>query len=160
MERAKLELVDRIPKSTLNLNLYIQQRDVRNMIWRKLSPVDWKLVLAAHSRQTEEKLIEDEDFWIECAIAGYLNVLKWIFKKLDTPSYRRRNDGFGPLESRGKPLLDIAFEKGHLHISQWMNETIPDMIFDIEPIRRAVDNNHSHVVEWLIDIGVLEERKK
>ena len=160
MERVKLELelVDRIPKSTLNLDLYIQEKWVRNLIWRELSSLDRILVFAAHSQQMKETLLEDEKFWKACATAGYLDVLKWIFEKIDTASFRCRNRGFGPLETYGGPILNIACSKGHLHILKWIYQKVPACLFNKSDISCAANNGHSHVLEWLIDIGVLEEK--
>jgi hypothetical protein len=62
-------------KSWLNLHEHIPQRDIRKMIYAKLSKLDRIMVEAAHISKQKVKL--DTQLASDCAREGHVTLLQW-----------------------------------------------------------------------------------
>ena len=139
------QIVDRIPDSTLNLKLYIKEKGVRDAIWRKLSPIDWMLVLAAHSLPTERTIKGDKKFLFQCAKAGYVDLLRWIVP--GNCLHLMWDEKGGLVDEWGFTIRDMALSHGCLLILQWIKELDPEHLFTERDFSLAGSRGHLDVLQ-------------
>lgn len=73
-EKKRLKPNKRRQPCLLNLNLFLPIRDLRKMIWKKLTKFDMKMIWIAHG--TKKYSFSAKEFAVSCAKHGYVNLLK------------------------------------------------------------------------------------
>lgn len=147
--------------SWLNLHIYIPVRDVRKIIYGKLTEFDRWMVEAAHNAKT---LLRHYALISECVYHGTLNQLKWLVENewggIDVGTCRvaalyGRLDMLewcvGILGSRVWHLRDITLNAvigGHLHVLQCAEKHVENKQ-DTRLFSLAVEDGHLHIMTWL-----------
>lgn len=124
----------KVSASLLNLK-DVLGRDILNVILKKLDRLDWKMVWVAHNPEKAKDLKKSCTLFNECAIKGYLKLLKWLHKN----------------GCSSKNVVDFAAENGHLKIVKWLSKKE----FDWSNLTccYAAYGGHLEVLKWLRNNG-------
>ena len=134
MEGSVKRLRCTVSVSWLNLHIWIPQRDVRKLIYGKLSQTDREMVEYAHLGIS----IGPKAFKYGVK-RGYLSLLQWIYQT------------FGPRYDGYDDLCGIAAKYGHLETLQWLRTLpFPYMSYTLDT---AIRGGHLNCIQWLIDNG-------
>lgn len=128
--------------SLLNLACFIPQRDVRRLIFRRLSAVDMQLVWLAHSKAKEAKVTVTEE--------GVEPLLQW-----DVLDYALEHNYKGLFEwafGLGFSLTSYTFAVAALHgrldALKWLKER--DRHGDYQMLTYAVMGGHIETLHWVL----------
>jgi hypothetical protein len=141
------------------LGLASVPRDVRKLLYQKLTLVDKHMTRIAHGLSHENMCVS---CLMGCAGAGYLSLLKHVWPRCTKVSHLVCADMCEEaakhgqlhviewLEARNTPLglaLCIAAAKGHVHILEWALRTGHKLNANI--YYNAAANGQLHVIQWL-----------
>ncbi len=118
--------------SWLNLHEWIQQRDIRKLIYRLLDSVDWQIVQYAHTG----KGIETDLFIEECAVRGHFELVKWGVAQ----SYQM-------IDVR---MCHCAVQGGNLKIIQWLQTNGHTIECSLSLCEIAAGYGQLEVLKWLL----------
>lgn len=161
--------------SWLNLHEKVSQRDVRKLIYKKLTAHDRFVVEIAHGKEVVQPSL---DFLCHAAQHGYMALLKWAStneSKWHTKASAALCGNSPALEwlQSQDCLWDLRFaiikgcewnhviiyfaaERGHLEIVQWMN-TRYGVPLDYLVCAAASRRGRLHVLKWIRDNGCISD---
>lgn len=122
----------------LNLRTFIPQKDVRKLIFSYLNKLDVKMIFAAHNKEKEKLLEDDDNLCDECAEYGYTELMLW--------AYELGSDW-------SKTTMEKAAARGHLQTMQVLAARGCD--FDEKAMSYAARGGHGKVVKWLRQNGCM-----
>ena len=153
----------------LNLHHHIPIKDVRKLVWKLLSINDKFMIRCAHYRK--RKPVFYSFFYHDCALKGYLNLLKWAQTQLKgkyNPNERVWNEWICASATAGGNLdvlkwcrangfrwdswtCDFAALGGHLEMLKWARENGCE--WDSWTCAYAAKGGHLHVLKWARENG-------
>lgn len=156
IKRYKVETT--VSVSWLNLHLWIQQRDIRKIIYRKLDTFDRHMVHVAHNSNVHIDKFNSE-FINHCAAHGYFSLFLWLRNEIGcsmnetTCLYAAQYGSLNILEwLKGNGYLfhtnicAYAALGGHLEILKWLNKFI--ICTPLTSMYAAISGN-LEIFEWL-----------
>ncbi len=123
--------------SWLNLHVWIPQRDVRKLIYAKLTYYDMYVVQHAHLSTVTQMKHNPNAFTTYCAEHGYLTLLKWAI----ATGFKLRKGWDGA----------TAVRSGHLPVLRWLHEQ--SYTFDGYTCYAAAHYGHLEILKWAKGIG-------
>lgn len=123
--------------SLLGLEDWVPIRDVRNLIWDQLNPIDKLMVWSAHGIHT---YLERELYWfrIELVKYGYLELLLW------------HTDGEKDIVTKSIYLGEAT----HLHMIKWIAENDPDHFDTITITEFAAFQGNLDILKYIKSLGL------
>ncbi len=123
-------------KGWFNFCLYIPQRDVRKLIYAKLTVYERHIAEIAHFGSSRVYRVNELADYAACK--GYIGLLKW--SKINGYYICRET-------------CHYAIRCGHLNIVQWIYKlhVLPYWVWDAEMTRICALNGHLHILKWLVN---------
>ena len=125
--------------SYLNLHTLIPQRDVRKLIYAKLTRHEFFTVCVAHGRSSSFPV----EFADHCAENGYLELLQWAIEKKCVHNSR---------------IYYYAARNGHLKLLQWFWEESSNIKRrDRNACTGAAQGGHLEILQWVKSLSSHEQ---
>jgi hypothetical protein len=119
------------PVYPLNLGDWIPQKDVRKLIWNKLTRLDKLMVWAAHGVNKYMQICPHIVF-LDCIEFGYLDLLLWHI-------------------SEEAASILIVRCSNHLHMIKWVIQNMPNNFDSVIVSERTADDGHLEILQYLHD---------
>lgn len=130
--------IHRVTWLNLHKPPYNLHKDIRQCVYQYLTLYDQLLIKRAHGI----KVRFNYDFIHYCAENGYLQLLKWVRKRISSWYWNIIYIG------------NVAAKNGHLHILRWIHKN--GHSFDnTDAFANAAGNAHLHILKWLRKRGYI-----